>query len=989
MLGSWSFGDYFKKEACQFAWEQLTEVFHLDHKKLYVTYYGGKDDSGLEPDYETREIWLEIGVPESRVLPFGAKDNLWEMGPTGPCGPCTEIHYDFMGRSNVAERVNAGHPDLIELWNLVFIQFERHEDGSLSPLPSHHVDTGMGLERLASVLQGVTSTYDTDIFQPLFDVIQKSSGAPQYGGKFGSDDKNGLDSGYRILADHSRMITVAIADGMLPDHNHRLRRVIRRALTVSREVFLSNKDRAHQLLCDLCSVAAESLEGAYPGLVSRLECIRAVLMHEDLVLSKFQAETENIWEKNLLKRPQLAHIDIKSSPGLLRVIEELEMLASRGLEKVDDEKAFLLYDTYGLNEATLRNVGAALGLELDVQGLHRKLEEARERSRKCGSLSSGEAGMVSRRVAEELRALGIPPTRDQLKYCYHKDASGSYQFESVEAVVQAIICGGSVVSHMEVEEKEILGVVLDQTSFYHESGGQVSDTGFIIPVKGNGFKMLVQDVQKSSEYVIHWALFQRDQSDGSVRENHPRFQVGDLVKLYIDKEHRINMMRNHTAVHCLGAAIRHSVPAIAQRSSLVTPTHLSYQFSVYGMQTSLPNTEKEKQDSNSFKSHTNTFSWRSFLESAENKVRQVVSSKGAPVRRKTMSGMQLLDEMSRASSKLEEIATVPGEVYPESGVHLVEIMISPDSNALNHLVGNESEDVRRENALLTWSREPCCGTHVLDATDIMDFCLIDVESAGSNSRIVKAVTGPSAISAHSRGGQLLLQIKDLSKRADDILLRVKNGEASGTEDAKLQLLVDSLGKELKVLLKRAKRVGSESFTTAIPYMDRCHALELLSTLEGSVKEYRKEKNHQSIDQEMSLVVESLGDSKFLVHCLHYGAAGPDKVLQKAMKLCPKDLPVLVLAAVDGGKSVKARCVVPKEIANEKFNAETWMEPVMNIFRGAGSAPKGHNPHFVFNMKERKLPANLSREESLKKFDLAQQAAQEFANEVLLKSKINT
>ncbi|KAG8234413.1 hypothetical protein J437_LFUL015523 [Ladona fulva] len=349
MLGSWSFGDYFKRDACKYSWEHLTKMFALDPKRLYVTYFGGEKNTGLEPDLETREIWLEMGVPESHVLPFGVKDNFWEMGPTGPCGPCSEVHYDFHGRTLASERVNAGFPDLIELWNIVFIQYVRHENGTLSPLPCKHVDTGMGLERLACVMQGVTSTYDTDIFRPLFHAIQKITGAPAYEGKFLKDDIHGTDTAYRILADHARMITVAIADGMLPDHNHRLRRVIRRALSVSQDL-LRKGSEGHKLLFEICAQTANSLESAYPGIVPRLESIKAVLAHEEQVLLNLRSHSSSQWSKLISKWPQLADVDVASSPGLVQAFEELQALVRNGVKSVNEKMAFSLYDTYGLNE---------------------------------------------------------------------------------------------------------------------------------------------------------------------------------------------------------------------------------------------------------------------------------------------------------------------------------------------------------------------------------------------------------------------------------------------------------------------------------------------------------------------------------------------------------------------------------------------------------------------------------------------------------------
>lgn len=240
MLGNWSFGNYFKQEAISMAWKLLTEVYGLPKDRLYVSYFEGDAAQGLEADTEARDIWLSLGVAPDHIVTGNAKDNFWEMGATGPCGPCSEIHYDRVGGRNAASLVNADDPLVLEIWNLVFIQYNREQDASLRALPAKHIDTGMGFERLVSVLQDKSSNYDTDVFAPLFARIQEMTGARPYGGKLGDEDQDGIDTAYRVIADHVRTLTFALSDGGVPDNVGRgyvLRRILRRGARYARKKF--------------------------------------------------------------------------------------------------------------------------------------------------------------------------------------------------------------------------------------------------------------------------------------------------------------------------------------------------------------------------------------------------------------------------------------------------------------------------------------------------------------------------------------------------------------------------------------------------------------------------------------------------------------------------------------------------------------------------------------------------------------------------------
>ncbi|KAJ3053708.1 Alanine--tRNA ligase, partial [Rhizoclosmatium hyalinum] len=240
MLGNWSFGDYFKKEAIHMAWELLTEVYKMPKDRLYITYFGGDKDLGIGPDEEAKQLWLELGLDPKHVIPFGPKENFWEMGDQGPCGPCSEIHFDRIGGRDASHLVNLDDPDVLEIWNLVFMQYNREPDRSLRPLPNKHIDTGAGLERVTSVLQNKRSNYDTDAFMGIFKKIQDMTGARPYQGLVGADDKDGIDTAYRVVADHVRTLTFAISDGGVPSNEGRgyvLRRILRRGARYVRRRF--------------------------------------------------------------------------------------------------------------------------------------------------------------------------------------------------------------------------------------------------------------------------------------------------------------------------------------------------------------------------------------------------------------------------------------------------------------------------------------------------------------------------------------------------------------------------------------------------------------------------------------------------------------------------------------------------------------------------------------------------------------------------------
>ncbi|MEX0741549.1 MAG: alanine--tRNA ligase, partial [Phycisphaeraceae bacterium] len=374
MLGNWSFGDYFKTEAIDWAWQLLTEVWGLDHTRLYATYFEGNASEGLEPDHEARDLWLKY-LPPERVLPGDMKDNFWEMGETGPCGPCSEIHIDLTDDKTGGKLVNQDDPRAIEIWNLVFIQFNRSASGELSNLPSHHVDTGMGFERICAVIQGKNSNYDTDVFAPLFEAIREISGVRPYAGKM--DDP--IDTAYRVIADHARCLTFAIADGAMPSNDGRgyvLRRILRRAVRYGRQ----NLEIDDLFLYRLVQVVVDQMGDVFPELKDDPDHIATVVREEEESFGR----------------------------TLDRGIELFERAADSATDKrISGEDAFRLYDTYGFPLDLTTLMAQERGMDVDERGFDDQMEKARKRSR----AESGTGDGARQSLLELVQKEQLPATR--------------------------------------------------------------------------------------------------------------------------------------------------------------------------------------------------------------------------------------------------------------------------------------------------------------------------------------------------------------------------------------------------------------------------------------------------------------------------------------------------------------------------------------------------------------------------------------------------
>ena len=519
MLGNWSFGDYFKKEAIAWSWELLTEVYKLDKNRLYVSIFEGDEKEGLPKDEEAYNEWKKV-IAEDRILLGNKKDNFWEMGDTGPCGPCTEIHVDCRTdeeRKAVDGKtlVNNDHPQVIEIWNNVFIQFNRKKDGSLEPLPAKHVDTGMGFERLTRVLQQKQSNYDTDIFTGTIAATEKIVGKKYMAG----DDKESI--AFRVIADHVRAISFTIADGQLPSNTgagYVIRRILRRAV----RYYYSYLDHKQPLLYKLLPVIAKQFENVFPELNKQLDFVSKVVKEEEDAFLK-------TLEKGLIKVEMFMSLD-----GVKLIYEG----KSKEAHTLPGKLAFELYDTFGFPLDLTKLIASEKGLKVDEAGFEKEMQQQKDRSRAATTLETEDWITVN----------DIP-------------SSKFVGYDSLEAKAK-------VVKYRKVsgKGKELYQIVLDTTPFYAESGGQVGDSGSLSFGEGPG-EVKITDTKKENDLIIHFT------------ESVPADMNGEVTAT-VDAVRRKHITVHHSVTHLMHAALRNVLGKhVAQKGSLVNEEHLRFDFS--------------------------------------------------------------------------------------------------------------------------------------------------------------------------------------------------------------------------------------------------------------------------------------------------------------------------------------------------------------------------------------------------------------------------
>ncbi|KAK3362640.1 tRNA synthetases class II (A)-domain-containing protein [Lasiosphaeria hispida] len=732
MLGNWSFGDYFKKEAIEWSWDLLTNVYGLDPNRLYVTYFEGNPEMGLEPDLEAKQLWKDVGVPEEHIIPGNMKDNFWEMGDQGPCGPCSEIHYDKVGGGrNASDLVNQDDPLVVEVWNNVFIQFDRQADKSLKSLPAKHVDTGMGFERLVSALQHKISNYATDVFTPLFNKIQEVTGARTYTDKYGKDDVDGVDTAYRVIADHIRLLSFAIADGAAPNNIGRgyvVRRVLRRGARYARKYFQAE---IGSFFSKILPALVEQMGEQFPELKKKQDDIKEMLDEEEVAF----AVTLDRGEKQFEKYAALA---IKG-----------------GNNKLSGADVWRLYDTFGFPEDLTKLMAEERGLTIDQAEVDVAKEKAREASKAVKDTIQTFPKLNVHQIAELENDVKVP----------RPDSEAKYLQGDLKAKVELVFTGAEFLkTSKELPPRTPIGLLLDKTNFYAESGGQVADTGRIIIDGVAEFKVL--DIQEFGGYVVHNGYLEY----GELTE-------GDEVICEYDELRRQPIRNNHTGTHILNHSLREVLgDEINQKGSLVDQDKLRFDFS-HKAQVTLPEIKKVEDLSNKYiQQNFKTYSKDVDLDLAR---------------------------------EIEGVRAVFGETYPNP-VRVVSIGIEVDE-----LLKNPKNPEWRKVSV-----EFCGGTHVDQTGLIKDLIIIEESGIAKGIRRIVAYTGDGAhqaqrdaqffgdklnhIDALSFGPEKAAEIKAASVELEGLAISAVTKEELRTKFTKIQKeLVDEQKKRQKAESKTA------------------------------------------------------------------------------------------------------------------------------------------------------------------------------------------
>ena len=855
MLGNWSFGDYFKRGAIELAWELLTKLWNIDPTRLHVTCYEGDEKNGIPRDTEAADLWKEIaGLPESHIHYFG-KDNFWEMGDTGPCGPSSEIYVDRTPDKTGGKSVNGDDPRVMEIWNLVFIQYNRDSTGKLTPLPAKHIDTGMGFERICQVLQGKEDNYATDLWTPLFDKISQISNL-KYTGQFprtnvadpqaeAASPQLRHDIAFRVVADHARCLTFALTDGAVPSNEGRgyvLRRILRRAVRFGRQ----HLDLHEPFMHELVPVIVATMGEAFPELKKNPQHVMDFIKDEEISFGR----------------------------TLDRGIQLFEQAAGAGSISAAD--AFKLHDTYGFPIDLTRIMAEERGLKVDIEGFDTLMEKAKELARSGGKTEATELPELTPDALSQLSQAGVKPTDDQPKY----------RHGPVQSKILAIWTGEKLNLAGKLPAGEV-ALILDQTNFYAEMGGQVGDRGELhaltlipspgTPGEGQGEGSLPSELKmpltpplsqstgrggnagsvfevQSTRAVVGYILHIGRLHTGSLR-------IGDPVQALV-LGGRDRTEKNHTGTHIANWALREVLgDGVQQKGSLVDPEKLRFDFS-----------------------HPKSLS-EDEVARVEELVNRQIEMK-LPVYAEVAEQGQAL--------KISGLRAVFGEKYPPM-VRVVSI-------------GAPVKDLLADPANPKWrqfSIEFCGGTHLKTSHEISQFVLTSEESVSKGIRRIVAVTGESAAAVLAEGKALEDSVNRARQAPEDQLPGIINA------------LQKSAGGQIPLRTKRRVQAA-------------------ITELQAKHKSFEKSKSAKSsgidaVKAAADLLASSQGN---LIVGQIPGAT--DDQLRSAMDSLKKKSPThaIMLASADGQK-VTFVAAVSDDLVSKGLKAGDWVKQVAAVTGGGG------------------------------------------------------
>jgi alanyl-tRNA synthetase len=768
MLGNFSFGDYFKNDAIAYAWELVTspQWFGIPLDKLYFTVFGGAEISPgttLPPDDHGALLWTQIGAPKDRVVEVpGLKENFWQMGDTGPCGPCSEIFYDMGPAAS-----DQGHPDCkfpcdcgryVEIWNLVFMQFNRDSSGKLNPLPKPSVDTGMGLERVAAVLQGVISNYDTDLFHPLIAYACLHTRAT-----YGSDPRQ--TAALRVVADHARAATFLVADGLIPSNegrNYVLRKIIRRACDFGREISLKEP-----FLFEMADLVVELMTEPYPALAESKQRIAATIKSEESKYIRLILPAEEQLIKRVESRPLISADDpsaIHETGRELGVYTEQQIeKAKRKCETPEGRRLlhgrdfFYAYSTLGLRPDHVRDLAVARGWFIP-EGEEPKFESLMDAER--------ERGKASWKGAHKEAA---SPVYLKLRETFKTEPDFYFGTRARDARVEAIVTKEGAVN--EIPRGSEAEIVLDRTTIYAESGGQVADTGALYD---NSESLEVAEV-RGAYYPVSGLIAHRIVAKENLR-------VGDRVATLADPERRIRDMRNHTATHLVHAALRNILGThVKQAGSLVAPDHLRFDFSHF---TAVDTSE---------------------LSEIEQQVNEEI-----------LKNLELRTDIMNIDDALASGALAFfGDKYPEANVRVVTI---PDSSSPRGF----------------YSKELCGGTHVARTGEIGVFKIVAEQSTAAGVRRIEAISGDRGLAEYQRALTTLRDAAALLNTSEDSLVDAISRQLESAKQLEKQLEAlrrKSAGSQAQDLLESARSINGVRVVAAqVSGVDRDNLRQMADVL---------------------------------------------------------------------------------------------------------------------------------------------------------------